>query len=118
MEDLSVSYWRAAFAVVYAYYFDDMFLVFEAMMTKATHCHYRLQWRTNCCFDGTTAMMVMNPYLLLCLLALGNRCRSYALYYGLPRIDKIKETLLCHLWLRQGLGYDPAMIYLGTSRST
>jgi hypothetical protein len=104
MEDLSVSYWRAAFAVVYAYYFDDMFLV-EAMMTKATHCHYRLQWRTNCCFDGTTAMMVMNPYLLLCLLALGNRCRSYA-YYGLPRIDKIKETLLCHLWLRQGLGYD------------
>ena len=66
MEDLSVSYWRAAFAAVYDYYFDDMFLVFEAMMTKATHCHYRLQWRTNCCFDGTTAMMVKNPYLLLC----------------------------------------------------
>ena len=68
MEDfLSVSYWRDAFAAVYDYYyFDDICLVFEAMKTKATHCHYRLQWRTNCCFDGTTAMMVMNPYLLLC----------------------------------------------------
>ena len=26
----------------YPDYYDDMFLVFEAMMTKATHCHYRL----------------------------------------------------------------------------
>ena len=93
MEDLSVSYWRASFAAVYDYYFDNMFLVFEAMKSEATHCHYRLQWRTNCCFDGTKAMMVMNPYLLLCLLALDiGKSQSYALF-GLPHIDKIKETL-------------------------
>ena len=85
MEDLSVSYWKVAFAVVYDYYFDDLFLVFEALKTKATHCHYRLQWRTNCCFDGTTAMMVKNPYLLS--LDIG-KSQSYALF-GLPHIDKM-----------------------------
>ena len=69
MEDLSVSYWKVAFAVVYDYYFDDLFLVFEALKTKATHCHYRLQWRTNCCFDGTTTM---NPYYCVLLLSFGN----------------------------------------------